>query len=114
RFRHHYNQERPHQGLDDATPAERYQPKPGPRPRTPPVPGQPLYPPGSVVRKVDASGVIGYQSADIGLGKRWRHLMVRVVERAGVTHIYFGEELIRSLFIDPETTSQRSPSDPRL
>jgi transposase InsO family protein len=25
-FREHYNQDRPHQGLDDATPAERYQP----------------------------------------------------------------------------------------
>jgi hypothetical protein len=40
--------------------------------------------------------------------------MVRVVELAGVTHIDFGEELIRSLVIDPETDYQRSTSDPRL
>ena len=107
-FRQHYNQDRPHQGLDDATPAERYQPKRGPRPRMPPVRGQPLYPPGSVVRKVDRAGVTSYRATSIGLGKRWRHLLVRVVELGGVTHIYFGEELIRSLVIDPEATYQRS------
>jgi transposase InsO family protein len=114
RFREHYNQERPHQGLEDLTPAERYQPKPGRRPATPPEPAQPLYPPGSVVRTVDRAGVIGYRRASIGLGKRWRHLLVRIVELGGVTHIYFGEELIRSLVLDPESGYQRSTSDPRL
>jgi transposase InsO family protein len=114
RFREHYNQDRPHQGLDDATPAERYQRKPGPRLRSSPEQGQPLYPPGSTVRKVDRAGVMGYRGASIGLGTRWRHLLVRVVELAGVTHIYFGEDLVRSLVLDPQSDYQRSTSNARL
>jgi hypothetical protein len=47
------------------------------------------------------------------VGKRWRHLWVRVVGLAGVTHIYFGEELIRSLVIDPELTYQPSTAGHR-
>jgi transposase InsO family protein len=113
RFRDHYNQDRPHQGLADATPAERYQPKSGPHLRTPPEPGQPLYPPGSIVRKVDRAGVMGYRGAKIDVGKRWKHLMVRIVDLAGVTHIYFDEELIRSLVIDPAVKYQRSTTNRR-
>jgi hypothetical protein len=112
-FRDHYNQDRPHQGLGDATPAERYQRGPGRPTSRPPVEGQPAYPPGSIVRKVDRAGVIGYRRASIGVGKRWRHLWVRVVDLAGVTHIYFGEELVRSLVLDPDTKYQGSTGIPR-
>jgi transposase InsO family protein len=111
-FRQHYNQDRPHQGIGDATPAERYRPAPGPSPRGP-EPGQPTYPPGSIVRRVDRAGVISYRSSSIGVGKRWRHLCVRVVDLAGVTHVYFGEELVRSLVLDPEINYQRSTGKPR-
>jgi transposase InsO family protein len=111
-FRQHYNHDRPHQGIGDATPAERYQTGPGRRLSGPPPEGQPTYPPGSIVRKVDRAGVLGYRGASIGVGKRWRHLWVRVVELAGVTHIYFGEELVRSLVLDPEINYQRATGRP--
>ena len=65
------------------------------------------------MRKVDRAGVIGYRGASIGVGKRWRHLRVRVVELAGVTHIYFGEDLVRSLVLDPHTNYQRAGGVPR-
>jgi transposase InsO family protein len=111
-FRQHYNEDRPHQGIGDATPAERYRPGPGPSPKGP-EPGQPTYSPGSIVRRVDRAGVIGFRGASIGVGKRWKHLCVRVVDLAGVTHIYFGEELVRSLVLDPDTKYQRSTRTPQ-
>jgi transposase InsO family protein len=112
-FRDHYNHDRPHQGIGDATPAERY---PAPMTTSPVAMGpgqeQPTYPPGSMVRKVNANGVIGVRGHQVGVGMRWKHLRVRVVDLAGITHIYFGEELIRSLVIDPDIDFQRSRSGP--
>lgn len=40
--------------------------------------------------------------------------MVRVVDLAGVTHVYFGEDLVRWLVLDPDTRFQRSTGRPRL
>ena len=63
-FRFHYNRQRPHQGIDDQTPAERYQPAqlppaqirlPGPDNMT-----EPSYPPHSIIRKVGGTGSFGY------------------------------------------------------
>lgn len=52
RWRHVYNRERPHQALDFATPAERYQPSKRAFPRTLPTP---CYAPGEVLRRVGAT-----------------------------------------------------------
>lgn len=52
RWRHVYNRERPHQALDQATPAERYRPSRRPYPETLPTPH---YDEGEIVRKVDPS-----------------------------------------------------------
>jgi len=58
-----YNQQRPHQALDLATPATRY--RPGPREYRPTL--APIeYGPGDAVRKVDAGGFISYR------GRTWR------------------------------------------
>ena len=64
-FRFHYNRQRPHQGIGDATPAERYGTEvitdnvirlPGVDEMT-----EPVYPPHAFVRKVGATGNIGFR-----------------------------------------------------
>lgn len=105
RFRSHYNQERPHQGIGDATPAERY--LPGPTPATPlaepalaETESRPDYPPHSLLRKVWRNGVVSYDGMAITLGKRYAGATVRIVEVGELVHAYLGDELIRVLAPD--------------
>jgi transposase InsO family protein len=108
RFRRHYNLERPHQGIGDQTPAERYQPGVPTPPGQNPAP--PSYPPHAQVRTVTATGCIGYRGYLIGLGVRWTKARVMVTDLDRVTHVYFGDTLIRSLILDPNRYYQ--PMEP--
>jgi transposase InsO family protein len=64
-FRLHYNEERPHQGIADATPAERYERAPeAPSPLPGPT-AQPLSPRGAILRKVNYNGILGYRGYQI-------------------------------------------------
>lgn len=104
-FRHHYNTERPHQGIENLTPVERY------RHVSPTVDGpisggledngEPTYPPRSIVRKVSSIGNLGYKGSQINIGVRFAYARVRVVDVGDLTHIYWGEELVRVLKVDP-------------
>ena len=105
-FRHHYNRQRPHQGIDDATPAERYDRAPLP-PAQIRLPGPqemtgPSYPPHSILRKVGATGSLGYQGKLIQVGYRWAGAQVRVIPVGELIHVYYGERVIRTLTIDPD------------
>lgn len=126
RFRAHYNEERPHQAIGDITPADRYQPAPSASnslngskrqqrdERS--QPHEPNYPPRSLIRKVNARGVIGLDGYFIGVGRRWIGAKVRVEPIGQLVHVFYGEELIRVLAIDPDRlyqgqgkTRRRSP-----
>ncbi|KLW76736.1 IS481 family transposase, partial [Enterobacter sp. BIDMC109] len=64
-----YNLERPHEALDMAVPASRYQPSARQyRAGTPP----PEYDEGVVVRKVDISGKLSIQGISLNAGKAFR------------------------------------------
>lgn len=104
-FRHHYNRDRPHQGIGNLTPAERYRWKP-------PVAeaaaslgvddrGEPVYPPHAMVRKASKWGVIGYDGHQIHIGSRWAGARLRVIPVGALVHIFYGDELVRALAIDP-------------
>jgi hypothetical protein len=100
RFQAHYNEERPHQGIGDLTPAERYRPGPS----SPPPPEElqePVYPRGAIIRTVWRNGVVTYDRRNIGLGKRWAGLKVRIVPAGKLVHVYYGQVLVRSLAFDP-------------
>ncbi len=104
-FRFHYNRRRPHQGIDDATPAERY--------------GVVAVDPNAVefpdldkdhptghhadacVRKLGETGNIGWRGKLIHVGTRYATAQVRVIEADHLVHIYHGDALIRALTIDP-------------
>jgi transposase InsO family protein len=106
-FRYHYNRDRPHQGIGNQTPAERYQ-SPSPEVvtgRTISVGfdqhGEPIYPPRATVRPVSAAGKLCYANKQIQVGRRWAGARIRVIVIDGLVHLYWGEELIRALAIDP-------------
>jgi transposase InsO family protein len=105
RFRAYYNGERPHQGIGNMTPAQRY--LPGPTAETPlgqlalaESDKRPRYPPYSITRKVDPRGVVGYDGLGIIIPRRYAGAAVRVVEIGELLHVYLGEELIRALAPD--------------
>ena len=105
-FRYHYNRQRPHQGINDQTPAERYATEAIPT-GTIGLPGseetsEPVYPPYSFVRKVGGSGNIGFRGKPIQVGSRWTGARVRIVEVERLVHIYHGDHMIRVLTIDPD------------
>jgi Integrase core domain len=110
-FRFHYNRERPHQGIGNLTPADRY---------TPPTPiidgramsigfdqhGEPIYPPKSIVRSVSEAGKLTYANKQIQVRRRFAGTRCRIVAADNLVHIYWGEEHIRSLALDPTSRYQ--------
>ena len=102
-FRPYYNEQRPHQGIDDATPAERFAaPSVEPFTSVPGLPPQATYSPGAILRKVSACGNIGYRNRTIQVGSEWNHYRLRMTEVDGVVHVFYGEQLIRALVLDPD------------
>jgi transposase InsO family protein len=96
RWRHTYNQERPHDALGLATPLSRYAASLRAFPeQLPPV----VYDAGDLVRRVDASGRIGWA------GRRWaisdalagQEVGVRPTLVDGVVEVRFGRRLVRTL-----------------
>jgi transposase InsO family protein len=112
RFQSHDNEERPHQGIGDATPAERY--LSGSTSVTPldelartEAERRPEYPPHSLLRKVWRNGVVSYDGLAITLGKRYAGAVVRIEEVGELVHAYHGNELIRVLAPDRTKRCQK-------
>jgi transposase InsO family protein len=111
RFRSHYNDERPHQGIGDLTPGERYRPA-APAAEAlgelaPAERDQPSYPPHAIVRTVWSTGLVGYDGVAITLGKRWAGARVQIVPVGKLVHVYHGNELVRVLA--PDRSSRYQP-----
>ena len=110
-FRHHYNHDRPHQGIGNLTPVERFRhvapTVEGPISSGLDDNGEPTYPPRAIIRKVSSIGNLGYKNTQINIGTRFAGARVRVIDIADLTHIYWGEELVRVLKVDP--TRERHP-----
>lgn len=105
-FRRHYNDERPHQGIADATPTERYRASPPPTAPLPgPLPEQP-YPAGTILRRVSHNGSLGYRGYLIQVPSAWGGYQLRITEIDGVVHIFYGEQLVRALVIDETRYNQ--------
>ncbi len=111
-FRRHYNNERPHQGISDLTPAERFvvdAPTTDRPARSPLDPSVPVYPPHAILRRVTTSGNTSFDRKLIHVGKRWSGATVRIIATGGLVHIYHGEELLRVLTLDPDSYYQPNP-----
>jgi putative transposase len=91
-FRAEYNQIRPHQAIDQQTPATLWSPSPRPMPSKTP---EPQYAGHMLVRKVRCNGTIKYRSREIFLTNVLAHDIVALDEiDDGVWSIYFYDTLI--------------------
>lgn len=101
-FRTHYNEERPHQGIDDLTPAERYEATPVAVPPPAPLAIPSLrYPEGSILRKVSSCGNLSFKGHMIKVGSQWSLCVFRVEVVDGVVHLFYGDQLVRALRFSP-------------
>jgi hypothetical protein len=56
---------------------------------------------------VAANGVFAYAGSHINIGVRFGGARVRIVEVGELVHVYYGDELVRSLAPDPSRRYQR-------
>lgn len=95
-WRNRYNTVRPHQALDMAPPASRYQPSRRTFPETlPPV----EYDPGAITRKVNSAGTIAFQNERFTVGTAFRgyRLALRASSQRQQYDVYFCNQQIRTI-----------------
>lgn len=92
RFRRHYNHERPHQGIGDDTPAERWAATPATGPD----------PDGTIdrrrregLRSTWANGNVRWGEWIIVLGRSWAHTKVRIIDTGDLITILAGDQTVR-------------------
>ena len=98
-WRDQYNNERPHQALDDAVPADRYTPSPRPfPPELPPI----EYGPDDTVRKVDKAGKISWHGTPYRVGKAFAGFPVAVRPQTAprTWRVYFCQHAIRKIEVE--------------
>jgi transposase InsO family protein len=95
-FRACYNHERPHEALDDAVPAERYQPSVRPFPETMP---EIVYGPDDTVRVVTVHGSIQWQRRRVFVsrGLVGEPVGVRPTTEDGVWHVYYCQRQVATI-----------------
>lgn len=93
RYRLFYNEERPHQGIDDATPAERYHAS---EPATPQGPGAARH----TTRKVWAGGKVRYVGWLIHIGAEWAGNEVEIIDTGDKIRVTAGDELLVAFAAD--------------
>ncbi len=102
-FQEEFNQERPHEGIDDQTPASLYAPSNRPFPCRL---GTIEYPSNFTVRKVAASGRIRWKGALVTIGHALEGELIGIEE----AHVFFAD--VRLGFLDdvrPELGLVRPP-----
>jgi transposase InsO family protein len=91
-----YNHERPHESLDMAVPASRYQPSPRVYSESPP---ELVYGEGDLVRKVQSRGVICFRGREWPISQAFRGQAValRATTTDGLWLVYFGVHRIATI-----------------
>jgi transposase InsO family protein len=106
-FRTDYNTDRPHQSLDDATPAERY------RSSMVTFRGDvivdPIYPQGTVLRRASRLGTVDFDRMRISLGVIWARQLMAVGYEGKELVIRHGDEVVRRLIPDKTRYQQSLP-----
>lgn len=96
RFRHCYNHERPHEALDLAIPASRYQPSRRDYPEAlPPIEYDVL----DITRKVGPAGYIAYHGRRYQVGRAFtgHAVALRPTDRGGIVRVFFCHQAVATL-----------------
>jgi len=59
------------------------------------------------VRRVASNGVFSFRNSYINIGMRYAGARVRIVEEGELVHVFYGQELVRSLAPDRSRRYQR-------
>ena len=109
-----YNEQRPHQALGGATPAERYA-------AASPAGPAPDRPPRMQVQDLTATdrGVVVTRGFEIQLGREWSHAPVTLFRHDLEVAVFYQDRLVRALTLDPDRYYQplgraRWPRHPRV
>jgi transposase InsO family protein len=108
RFQNHYNNQRPHQGIGDITPAERFAATApaGPDPDATIDRRQ-----RTTLRSTAVNGNVRYADWAIGLGRAWANTKVRLLDTGDTISIYdAGDTLIATA--QPDLTRRYLPTNP--
>jgi len=99
-----YNFERPHEALDMAVPAKRYEPSPKSFPETLPALA---CQPGDNIRKAQEGGWISYKGRPYKLGKAFKGqpVALRAANEDGLINVFFCGQRIATLDLRDEQTS---------
>jgi len=98
-YRLDYNTVRPHEGIGQAVPAQRYRPDPGViLPVIDLEPADP-YPPGCVMRLVGNNGNFKYSRRDHKVDSRWAGVSVGLIHDGAQLHVYYGSSRIGTLLV---------------
>lgn len=106
-FRHHYNHQRPHEALGQATPAQHY--RPSTPVQLPPIDLDPAdtYPHGCRRRRVGADGAITYARTRLRVGDRWAGVEVGLIRRGPLLHVYYGSAEIDCFILGTNEPQRR-------
>jgi transposase InsO family protein len=107
-YRHDYNHVRPHEALDQATPAEVYQP--GQPLQLPPIELEPAdaYPQGAIRRHIDHRGRLTYGGKTLWVDLRWAELPVGLVRAGHRLNVFYGSAEITSFDVGDMRHPNRS------
>jgi transposase InsO family protein len=100
-WRQGYNEERPHDALDGAVPAEHYVPSPRPFPeQLPPL----VYAPGALVRKVFSPGRISFRGQEhfVGWGLVGQSVAVRPTADPHRFTVWYGPQVVTEITLGPQ------------
>jgi transposase InsO family protein len=108
-FRDCYNHQRPHQGIGRSTPADRYHAQP----RSGPLAEVPDQSPRVLTLGVSFNGHLTLSPWRIGVGMRWAHTRVTVIQTGLHVQLYDPDNrLIREFDIDPNRRYQPTGQPP--
>jgi transposase InsO family protein len=112
-YRQDYNHHRPHEALDQHTPADHWTPDPGvDLPATDLPPADP-YPPGCLRRHVDHTGRFVWSRRAFHLDPRWAGVEIGLVRDHGRLHVFYGTARITTLIIGEHPDPQPRGRKPR-
>ena len=98
-FRHHYNHERPHQGIDDQIPAERWAATPVAQPDAASTADRRRR---ECLRSTGTNGNVRYAGWIVVLGRAWANTKVKIIDTGDrITITDGGDTVVRTVVPDP-------------